>query len=250
MVLQRTGQDLGGGGRATVDQNNDGGAFHNVAGFGAEAKPRALDAPLGVNNQPFIQQGVCGFDGCLQYAAGIVANVDNQAIQVAAIFFFQFGQGLAELPSCFGLELGNPHIAVTVFNHPGFNAGYLDDIAGNVDLDRGALAFPHDGQGQYRARFAAHEFHGFLKRHAFDRLFVQFDDQVTCQYAGFVSGGVVNGCNDFYKAVFHTHFNAQTAKLTGGTFFQFLVILGGQVGRVGVQVRQHAFDGAFEEFAV
>ena len=152
------------------------------------------------------------------------------------MLIFQIVQGFEELFTGFRLELGNAHIAVTVFNHPGFDAGYLDDIAGYINLDRRGFAFAHDGQREYRAGLAAHQVDGFFQRHALHRFFIQLDNQVAGLHARLLGRGVVDGGNDFHKAVFHAHFNAQATKLAGGAFFQLFVVFRGQVGGVWIQV--------------
>ena len=97
MVLECTGQDFRCRGRATVDQHHNGRACHDVACPCAETQARALDTAFGVDDKPFIEQGIRRLYSRLQHATRIVAQVYDKPVKVTAQLVFKAVEGIPEL---------------------------------------------------------------------------------------------------------------------------------------------------------
>jgi len=163
-----------------------------------------------------------------------------------AVVLAQLGQGLAHFFAGFHLELGDADVAVVVFQQLALHALDLDYRTGKGHVERVA-AVTHQGQGDFFADLAAHLVHGFGHGLAAGRGAVDLHDQVACLHAGTRGRGVVDGRDHLDEAVFLAHFDAQAAEFAAGAFLQLLEVLGAKVGRVRVQVAEHAFDGVFEQ---
>ena len=122
----------------------------------------------------------------------------------------------------------------------------LDHSAFQLHVERLAT-FAHQGQDNLAAGLAAHLVHRLHHRQPFGRLAIDLDDQVARLDAGTRGGGVVNRRDHLEKAVFHTDFDTQAAKLAAGAFLQFGKVFRLQVGGVGVEVAEHALDRIFQQ---
>src|SRR5690606_40838245 len=66
-------------------------------------------------------------------------------------------------------------------------------------------------------------------------------------YAGSGCGSVIDGRNHLDKAVLDTDFDAQATELPAGAFLQLGEGFRLKIGRVRVEIAQHALDGRSEE---
>src|SRR3990167_4348798 len=79
VVLQGAGDDFRGRGAAAVDQYHQWHAFAGIGRVGGEAQFGVGDAALGVDDQALLQEVIGDLHGRLQHAAGIVAQVEDDA---------------------------------------------------------------------------------------------------------------------------------------------------------------------------
>jgi hypothetical protein len=100
------------------------------------------------------------------------------------------------------------------------------------------------------ADLAAHFLHRFRQAETLNRFAVEMADQIAWFEAGPERGCVVDWRDDFYKAVFHRHFNAQSAEFTPGLDLHVAKILGAEVAGMGVQRCQHAVNGCFDQIFI
>ena len=75
-------------------------------------------------------------------------------------------------------------------------------------------------------------------------------DKITRFYTRAKGRRVINRGDDFYKAIFHGDFNAQTAKFTFGLNLHILEMLFVQKARMRVQAAQHPLDRGLDKFFV
>ena len=84
VVVQRRREDLRGRGRTAVDQHGDRRAAAGIAGRGAIDEARLVAAPVGADDDAALEQLVSDRDRGIEHAAGVVAQVDDQAGQRAS----------------------------------------------------------------------------------------------------------------------------------------------------------------------
>jgi hypothetical protein len=97
---------------------------------------------------------------------------------------------------------------------------------------------------------AAHALDRVVQGHALHRRVVELDDQVAGLDAGAEGGRVLDGRDHLDEAVLHADLDAQAAELALGADLQFLEGFGVEVGRVRVEVGEHAVDGLGDELLV
>ena len=98
VVLQRTGDDFRGRGRGTVDQHDNRRTAHEVAGrrCSIDAVVGAV-APARCNHDPAIDELAGDLDRGVEETAGIVAQIEDQAVQPAVRALLQSDDGGSEL---------------------------------------------------------------------------------------------------------------------------------------------------------
>src|SRR5471032_753133 len=229
VVLQGAGDDFRGRGAAAVDQHHQWHAFAFVLAVDHEAQFGVGDTALGVHDQAAGQEVISHFHRCLQYAAGVVTQVQYQTAHFLTVVFAQFGQGSDDFFTGLDLELSRSEIAVAVLQHLRFHALDLDSRPGEGHVE-GRAAFANQGQSDFFTQLAAHLVDRVLHGLALGRCAVDLDDKVTGFDARFGGRGVIDGRDDLDHAVLDTDFDAQAAEFAAGAFLKLLEIFRAQVG--------------------
>ena len=250
MVLQGAGDDFRGRGGTAVDQHYQRRVAKQGARGGTELHLGVTDAALGVDDQALVEEGVGDFHRGVEHAAGVVAQVQHQTLELAVVLFLQFVDGVGQILAGVGLEVGDAQIAEAILETAVAHALYLDDVAGNGDLEGPFLAFTDDGEGDVGAHLAAHDVDRFTQGHALDGLLVETDDQVAGLHAGALGRGIVDGGDDLDEAVFHADFDAEAAEFAAGAHLQILEAVGVEIAGMGVEAGEHAADGIFQQLLV
>ena len=94
VILQGARDDLGGGGGAAIHQHHQGGAGQHVIGTGLEFQGRIRDPPLGIDNEALGEEGITHGNSAVEHPAGIVAQIQYQALKVTLVFGPQAGEGV------------------------------------------------------------------------------------------------------------------------------------------------------------
>ena len=115
LVLQGAGHDFRGGGAAAVDQHHQRFAVQGIAGAGIKVVSARLVAALGVHHQAGIQEQVGDFHGAVEHAAGVIAQIKNQAVKSTVLV--ELVQRFAGVVTGVVLELGNAQVAQARFQH-------------------------------------------------------------------------------------------------------------------------------------
>ena len=197
-----------------------------------------------------MKKGVRNGDRTVQHPAGVIAKIQHQTTQRRLVLLFQLRDCINQVFCRLGLKLGDPQIAKTRLKHTRSDTLHLDDISRDGDLEGLIKTFTHNSQFNIRPGLTAHDLDRFIECHPLDRGVVQSDDQVTGLYTGALCRRVINRCDDLDEAVFHTHFDTQSAKLAGSADLQLGELFGIQVGRMRVQAGQHAADCILYQFLV
>src|SRR5262249_48616616 len=152
-------------------------------------------------------------DGGLQYAAGVVAQIEHQALELPAVVLLQLFELLVEALAGLGLELGNADVAVAGFKHLAAHTGELDQLALEFEHQRLGNAFTYDRQRNLGAGIALHTADRVVDRQALHRRLIDLDDQVTGLDAGARGGRVVDRRHHFDEAVLALNFDAEATVL-------------------------------------
>ena len=237
MILQGTGDNLRSGGRTGIDQYGK----RDVFDFGRQAFKRVGMAGENVIFRPggqahavfavaafgadhfgtFRQEGGRYAHRAVKQAAGVVAQVQNQALERGFVFFGQLLHCFAQRGDGAFLELADADVAVARLDQFGAHALHFDDGAGELEGQRFGRVFARNGQFDVGAGFAAHFFYRIAHCHAACGFVVNFHDKVAAFHACAFGGGVFNRRDHFHKAVFRANFHAQAAKFARGGLFHF-----------------------------
>jgi hypothetical protein len=144
VILQRTGDDLGGRSRAAVDQDDHRLAAGQVARTGIEAAGFLGIAAAGRDDFATIEEGVGDADRLVEQTAGIEPKVEHEALElVLADFIGDLLDGIGEIVIGLFGERDHPEIA-DIFLDPVAHRLDGDDVAHNLDLDRLVGTFTQD----------------------------------------------------------------------------------------------------------
>ncbi len=80
MILKRTGDDLRGGGRATVHEHDQRSAIDEIAGSGVHPETRVGSASIGSDDHTLIQERIGDRDARLKHATRIVSQVEHEGL--------------------------------------------------------------------------------------------------------------------------------------------------------------------------
>src|SRR6185312_12870141 len=147
VVLQGARDDLGRRSRAAVDQDDERFALDQVAGPRIEALRLVGVAAARRHDLALLQEGVGDRDGLIEQAAGIVAQVEDIALELV-LRHLRLDLGDALLQALGGLlvELRQADVAdVLALDVPARRA-HADDVAVDRDLERLLGALAHDSE--------------------------------------------------------------------------------------------------------
>ena len=248
MVLQRAGDDLARRGGAAVDQHDQRQAAGHVGAAGVPALALVGVAGAGGDDLAVGDEVVADVDSGIEQAAGVVAQVEDEALEVV-VLGFQLLDRLLQLRLALFVEAGEADIADVAVKR-GFHHLDVDDLAGHRHVDRLVHAFALDVDGDGAAGGAAHAVNRVVQREAFDGLTVEREDEVARLHAGALGGGVVDRADDFHQAAVGGDFKAEPAELALGGDLHVAVLFGVHVAAVRVEAGDHAVERVVDQFAV
>ena len=188
-------------------------------------------------------------DGARQHAARIVAQIEDQALQIR-LLRIDGGDLGGQIFNCTVLELGNADPGEAGLDHLGFDALHADFLALHCHHQWLVFIFAGDGQRNLGIRFAAHFLDRFVQRQTFDRGAVETGDQVAGLEPGAVGGRILDRRDHLDVAVFHADFDAETDKFAHRAFTQFLEGFLVEIGGMGVERGDHAGNGLGQQLLV
>ena len=263
VVLQRTGNDFAGRGRAFVDQHH-----HR---HGLERRGQALErigpAPAHVIFRTGLVDRLAFFDlavgghhrrafgqesrrhrhGRIQQAARIVAQIQHDALDVR-VFLVRVFDLADEVVHCAFLELAQAHPQVARLHHLDLDGLRADFLTCDGHGERAVLIAAQNRQAHGGARLATHALDGFVQRQALDRRVVHARDQVAGLQACAVGGRAFDGRHHAHQAVFLGDLDADADEAPGRAFTEFLEALLVEVLRMRIQAGNHARNRISDEF--
>src|SRR6266487_1876964 len=250
VILERTRHDFGGRGRAAIDQHNDRLVLDEVARARIEPLRFLGGAAARRHDLALLQERVGDRDRLIEQSARIVAQVDNEALELVAGLGGEVGDRFLEALGGLLVELGDADKADVVAFEARAHRAHLDARAGDGDLDRLVLALAHDLEFDLGVLRAAHLLDRLVEGEPLHRLVVEMRDDVVGHDAGLGRGGFVDRGHNLNQAILHGDLDAKVAELAPGLHLHVAEALGIHVARMRIEPGQHAVDRRFDELAV
>jgi hypothetical protein len=246
-VAQRAGDDLGGAGRALVDDHDQRHVGEVVAVVGGEllAGRRAAD---GRDDRAGLDEGVGDLDGGGEQAAGVVAHVEHDAADAGLLEVGELGpQLLAGRLGEVAVDLHEPDldrlpVLVGARQDLALHAVEGDHVAGDRVLPGLVAALALDVQRDGGAGLAAHVVDGLRQAHRHRRLAVDLDDAVARLEAGLRRGVAVDHADHGDLRVAHADLDAEPAEAALRAGLHLVEVVGAQQVGVRVERAEHALD--------
>ncbi len=246
MILQGTGHDLRGRGRAAIDQDHHRPAVGQIATSGIEALNAVGPPTAGRHDLTAIEEGIGGGDRLLEQAAWIVAQIEHQALHALAELALQRVDGAAQLGLGLLIERGDPDIADIALS-VGTHRRDGDHRARHADIERIVPAGAAQGQRDQRVDRPPHLLDRLGQAHAHHRLAVDVGDHVAGLDASPERRRVVDRRNDLDQAVLHRDLDAQPAELALGLDLHVAIALGVEIARMWIKGGEHAVDRGLDQ---
>ncbi len=254
VVLEGAGHDLAGRGGVRVHDEHQRNV-DDVAGLGVGllhlvdgdrgvvgVADRLLDHALG-------EEQVGDLDGLVEEAPRVVAQVEDDAGEVAAGLGTLGGQRLLEVAGGVSGELGEPHVADVAGQEPRLRDRlHVDHLAGHAELPRLA-AGPLHRDRDLGLRAPPQPVDGLLQVEVHGGLLVDAGDDVLGLDAGPLGGGVLEHLHHREGAVAHADDEAEAAELAPGLELHLLRVLGLEEDGVRVERGEHAVRGGVLDLA-
>ena len=220
-------------------------------------------AALGADDASVRQKQVADLARCLEQAARVVAQIEDQAAHALVL---QFLDRLAHLLARRLAETGQTDVADLVFlvEHevPGAEivglapiaeyARHLDDGPRDGYIDRFLGALVQHGQRHGLPRLALDQIDGLVHAHVLGRFAVDLDDEVAGQDAGLVGRRAGHRADDRQLAAvlaIEADLNADAAELALALLLELLVLARRDVRRVRIEPFESAVDHVLDQFA-
>src|SRR5262245_56651335 len=250
VILERTRHDFGGRGRAAIDQHDD------WLVLGEIARPRT--EPLGLlggsaarrYDFALLQERVGDRDRLIEQSARIVAQVDDEALELVAGLGGEVGDRLLQALGGLLVELGDADKTDVVAFEARAHRAHLDARAGDGDLDRLVLPLAHDLEFDLGALRAAHLLDRLVEGEPLHRRVVEMRDDVVGHDAGLGRRRLVDRGHDLDQTVLHGDLDAEAAELAPGLHLHVAEAFRTHVARMRIEPGQHAVDRRFDKLAV
>ena len=242
LVAQRACHDLRGAGAVAVDQDRHRVVRRCSGVLGAVLHPATRTAVHRRYDDAVGKKRIADVDGLLQVAAGVAAQIQDQALEASARLALEPDQLGLQVPGDVGVEALDPDVADVAFKKLSLHRIHLDGVAD--DGEGSGLREPpaHDADGDRVTLAAPQPSHRVVEIHVDGGLAVDAHDLVVCMDASPECGRVRNGLGDDQSAVHHLDLDAQPAELTLVVDVHVFRLLGRHENGVGVQGRQRPVD--------
>ena len=172
------------------------------------------------DDDALVQERVGDADGLIQQPAGVVAQVEDDALDGALAL--GVGQGVEQLLRGAFAEAGEADPVVAGLEFAGLHADERDGVALDAQVHGLLGVAVQDGQHHFGALGAADMRDGFLKRHFQRGLAAHGEDDVAGLHAALVGGRIFDGGHDGQLVVLHRDFDADAEEFAGRAFLHIL----------------------------
>ena len=241
-VLERACHNLGGGGGAAVGEHHEG----SVAGLGGlvDFLGVGVAAACAHHFGAFVHEVADHLHGALEEAAAVAAEVEDDTPEARSA---EDGcDSVAHLRGGLFVEGGEAYVAYAVGQHSIVGHGVdLDGAAGDVEAEQGILGVgAHDVDAHVRAGLAAQLLADIGDVHVRpDGVAVDAQDAVAVAYARLTGGRAPLGLGEDDVLAPALDGGAYAAVLAGGDAEKLVLLVGGIVLGIGVDLSEHGVYG-------
>src|SRR5262245_50826482 len=196
MILQRTCHNFGGRGRAAVDQHDDRLVLDEVAGARIEALGFLSITAARRDDLALLQERIGDRDRLIEQSARIIAQVDDEALELATGLRGEVGERLLQVLGGLLAELGDADKADVVPFETRAYGTHLDAGTGDGYLDRLVLTLAYDLQFDLGVLRPAHLLDRLVESEPVHWLVVEMGDDVVGHDAGLRRRGLVDRGDD------------------------------------------------------
>src|SRR5260221_379360 len=251
-VRARTeGDDIGYIRITTFNEQTTEGLKREIANLSTQIGDKLKGYIIDLRNNPggLLEEAVT-VSAAFQQSAGIIAQVDDVALQLVADLRAEIGDFPLQAFGGLFIERGDADIADIVAFGARAHRADTDVVAHQRDLNRVVLTLANDLQPDLGIDRPAHFFDGLIKGQALHRFVVESGDDVVGHDAGLGRRRIIDRGDDLDQSVFHRDFDAEPAEFAAGLHLHVAEALGIHVARMRIEAGQHSADGRFDELAV
>ena len=135
--------------------------------------------PARQHDGALIEEGIGDGDGLVEQAAGIVAEIDDIALELRTDLLLQVLDRLLQVGRGLLVEGGDADIADVVALGVVLHRIDVDHVARDLDVERILDALAHDGERDRRIHRPAHLLHRLLQGEAENLLLVEMGDEIA-----------------------------------------------------------------------
>ena len=154
----------------------------------ARARMEALglrgDAAAGRDNLALLKECIGDRDRLIEQPAGIVAQIDNEALELIAGLGSEVGNRFFQAIRGLLVELSNANEADIITVHPRADRAQADEFARNRNFKWLVLAVAHNSELDLGIHGSLHHLNSLIKRESLHRLFTEMCDDVIWHDAG------------------------------------------------------------------
>ena len=195
------------------------------------------------DHEPFVEELAGELCGSAEVAAAVALEVDDE---VAHALLLQAFDGSDDLFVGGGSEIGEAHEAYAGFHDIGcVERRHGNLVALDVEGERAVDAAADYAELHLRTLGPAQSAHDVLAAHldARDGRVVDQRDAVAGNDAGLLRRSFGHGLDDYERVVEHIELHAYAVEVALQRLVELLRVLGVGIGRVRVELREHARDG-------
>ena len=241
MVLQRAGHDLAGAGALAVREHDEGVVLLGAHAYRHLRLPQLVAIADGRHDGPALHEAVGDLYGLIEQAAGVVAEVEDQAVERTPLAP-KVVEGDLDLIVRRVLEVADADEADAVREELVVHASDLDVGARQRELPGRLPALADDVKVHLALGGSAQEVHGVLKGHIDRAVEVDLDDPIPGLDARICRRRIRDWIDDDEVPVLHADDDAEAAELAPRRQLHLPVLLRPHEVAVGIKRREHPVD--------
>jgi len=206
-----------------------------------------LLASLGINDKSAVEEFVADLHRLVEQSARVVAQIEHEALYLAVMPGAEFVQRLLQIVAGALFKAGDADVLVAVAQILGLDRLYLDHLARDAHREEFRHALAMDGQADLAALRPAHPLDRVGQRHALGEVVIDLDDLVAGLDPRLVGGSVLDRRDHRQHVVLDRNLETQPAEAAAGFDFEVAIKVGGEIGAMRIERRQHPGYGAVDQ---
>jgi hypothetical protein len=250
VVLQGAGDDLGGRGRGTVDEDD-----HRRSGepvtlrLGIEPARDLAIAAARRDDRPAVDEVAGNRDRLIEQPSRVVAQIEHEAGERPAALPLQLRDGADELVLRALVEDADPGIADMPVLEMGLDGIGANDVAPQFHVE-GRCGAAQEGDPDDRPGGAADALDHLAEIKSVDGFAIDALDRVARSNSGARGRRIVDRCDHLDASAIARELRADAAEFTARVRGELAILLHVHIGGVRVEAGHHALQGIFHELII